>query len=82
MAKMRLEYFSEALQELNRELPNHPLLVAQLKTYMPSDDGGRIGEIAAFCNVAMDGTYSPEDLEGLYSILVHKLKDLRKIIVH
>ena len=76
-----LQYFSEGLRELHKEILNHPPLVQQLKMYIPSDAGGRIGEIAAYCNVAMHGNYSPEDLEGLYPTLVHKLKDKRKIVV-
>jgi hypothetical protein len=41
----------------------------------------RMAEIAAYCDIVLDGYYTPEDLEKLADILVRKLKDKNSIII-
>ncbi len=78
-----LEFFSEAQIALNKEVLQHPMLRIQLQSEAPSGEEGEvIGTIAAYCNITMDGTYSRERIENLYSILVEKLQKIRMIRLH
>ena len=78
-----IEMFSEAKIELLREVNKHPDLRLQLAVEATGgDEGAVIGTIAAYCNVVMDGTYHREEIERLYPILVGKLQNMRKIIIH
>ena len=77
-----LDYFHPARIALNKEVREHPALLAFISSYHPSDFAGIIGEIAAYCNVVMDGMYSEDDLNVLCDMLYWKLKDTRKIIIH
>lgn len=79
---MKLEYFNQARIALNVEVKNHPPLMEQLALYESDDFPGKIGEIAAYCNIAMDGVYSQDDLDRLCSILHGKLLSRRKVIIH
>lgn len=74
------EYFSESKQELIREIgKHHPDVKLKLIQYNNSQWSEAVGEIAAHCNVLLDGMYTSEDMEGLYPVLVHKLRDMRTI---
>ena len=42
------------------------------------DEGIVIGVVAAEFNIIMDGIYSREQIENMYTILFHKLRDSRK----
>ena len=75
-----LEFFSEAQIALNREVLLHPVLLLNIKMDAPDgDEGTVIGTIAAYCNIAMDGTYQREEIENLYPILIYKLQTMRRI---
>ena len=76
---MKLEFFSEGKIALAREITQHKELQDQLIADMTNDEGVRIGIIAAYVLVVMDGTYTQDDLERLYPILIEKLREKRKI---
>ena len=75
------EYFSIEMQALNEEVTNHPELSPLLAACEPNDLGAKLGEIAAYCNIVLDGAYTPAELDKLAGILVHKLKDRNTAIV-
>lgn len=77
-SKVELAYFSPAMVALRTEVNRHPVLVAQLQE-LPADAdwADQLAEIAAYCNVVMDGMYSPEDLEILYPQLTKRMATTR-----
>ena len=77
LSKVTLTYFSEARVALNQECTHHPVLLAQLMELPDPDWAEQLAEIAAYCNVAMDGVYSQEDLEILYPQLTKRMIDTR-----
>ena len=72
---MHLEFFPDSYIALSQELPNHPELCTLVAKHPASETELRIAEIAAYCGVALDGYYTPEDLDKLCHILWKKLKD-------
>jgi hypothetical protein len=76
-----LDYFSESRIALNEELPNHPELCELIAKHPASEFELRIAEIAAYCELALDGYYSQEDLDKICDILVRKLKAKNSIII-
>ena len=83
----QLVYKSEAHIEFNRELSNHhPMLMSKIAREIigvteTDIESVIIGTVAAEFNIIMDGLYSKEQLDRMYDILIHKLKDRRKIII-
>ena len=79
----KLEFFSEDKVAFLNELKQHPLLIAKIQAETVTGDIGEvIGQIAAYCNIGMEGLYSPEDIENLYPRLTHKMRDMRKVRIH
>lgn len=78
---IKIQMFSNAQMAMNREILQHPLLREQLLEDTSRDEGMRIGIIAAFVGIVMDGAYSQSDLERLYGIITWKLREKRKIRV-
>jgi len=76
-----LEYFHPARIALNEEVRHHARLLERLGSYKSDDFTGKLGEIAAYFNIELDGMYTPEDLNKLCGILTHKLRDKRRIIL-
>jgi hypothetical protein len=76
-SKVKLVYFSTARVALNQECTYHPVLLAQLMELTDPDWAEQIAEIAAYCNVIMDGIYSEDDLEVLYPQLTKRMIDTR-----
>jgi len=70
----RLEYFPESFIALSQELSNHPELCRLLSKYPPNEFEMRLGEIAAYCDVALDGDYTQDDLSGLCELLWKRLR--------
>ena len=77
----RLEFFPESYIALSREIPNHPQLCELLAKHPPQEFEIRLAEVAAYCEVVLDGTYTQEDLEKLCDILVRKLKAKNSSII-
>jgi len=78
-----LQHFSEARIALMREASKHEDLVELLSQYSLDEDSwpDRVGEIAAYVGVIMDGMYFEKELENLYPILFNKLRKKSTIIV-
>jgi hypothetical protein len=77
------EYFPAAAMALQEEIANHPALVAILGSLPPSTTlHERVGHIAAYCNVVLDGMYLEEDLEQLFNYLIKRLKNKNEIAIH
>lgn len=77
----KLVYFGPAMQELNREIRNHPELAQQLAERTRADFETRMAGIAAYCGVALDGSYDIDDLENIATLCLNELKKKSTIIV-
>lgn len=75
------EYFETELIELRKEIENHPELMMILQAQQSPDIYVHIAEIAAYCNVLLDGTYSKEDILEICEVCRKRLKEKREIIV-
>jgi len=73
------EYFPQEYIALKKEVQNHPDLLIALYTATGFEES--IGTIAAYCDVILDGSYSPEDVVKLCDILVMKLKQKGSLIL-
>lgn len=77
MKPLKLEYFSQARVLMLIAAQKHPVLVERCANYNNQTQWPEIvGEIAAYCNVAMDGNYYEHELEALYVILESKLSNM------
>jgi len=77
--KRTLAYFPDGKVSMLLECNRHPVLKAQLLELGSKEDEWSewLAEIAAYCNVMMDGVYSDEDLEILYPQLTKRMIDTR-----
>ncbi len=75
------EYFETELIELRKEIEHHPDLMTILAAQSDPDIYVHIAEIAAYCNVLLDGTYSREDILQICDVCRQRLKEKREIIV-
>lgn len=79
---LTLETFSNARVDLMREVNNHPQLCEILHAIgIDADWTEQLAEIAAYCNVMMDGDYLLRELEELYPQLRQKLMNDRSPLV-
>ena len=76
-SKVKLTYFTPARVAMQTECNRHPALIQFLMELNDPDWGEQLAEIAAYCNVAMDGDYSEDDLEILYPQLTKRMVDTR-----
>lgn len=78
---MEIVMFPDEVIQLNKELatPYHPELVAILHK-LPSNVSfqERLGHIAAYCDLVLDGMYSPDDIAGICDELANRLYLKRK----
>lgn len=75
------EYFETELIELRKEIEHHPDLMVILSAQENPDIYVHIAEIAAYCKVLLDGTYSKEDILAICDECTKRLKQQREIIV-
>jgi hypothetical protein len=75
------EYFEQELIDLRKEIANHPDLMTILAVQSDTDIYVHIAEIAAYCQMVLDGTYSKEDVLKLCTIMTERLRNRRAIIV-
>lgn len=73
--------FSEALQELNKEVTRHSKLVEIIRPVSQNDAAEMIGHVAAFCGIVLDGFYTEKEMEKLYKILLERLRKKRIIVI-
>ena len=45
------------------------------------DEGLTIGTVAAEFGIIMDGLFSPDEMDRVYTVLIHKLREKRKEII-
>jgi hypothetical protein len=69
-----IEHFPIEIIELNKEVGNHPVLMDLLAEQPMHEFEIRLGVIAAYCEVILDGAYTREDILKLCDILTTKLK--------
>lgn len=73
-----IEWFPPVVLELQKEVALHPKLVEQLTmNRLDSDLETRVGTIAAYCDILLDGYYDESQLMDLFPILVEKLRKKR-----
>lgn len=81
---MYLEEFSQAQIELNIEITHHPELIRELneiRTCSPNWDWTvMLAGVAAYCEIALDGYYTPDELDSICTICTMKLQQKRSII--
>jgi len=80
--KVRFEMFPEGYIALNKELATglHPKLEKLLANNPAADDVDvRLSQIAVYCAIALDGTYSLEERDKLCFILAGRLEALREL---
>jgi heptaprenylglyceryl phosphate synthase len=78
----KYEEYSEHQIALMREVKYHTVLQRQIvEAGGINDMEVALPEIAAYCGIIVDGYYIQEELEKLYSILTHKLRDMRMEII-
>jgi hypothetical protein len=75
---MYIETFPEEVLALQEEVQQHPELLKQL-CQLPagSDIGDKLGEIAAYCEVILDGMYDNDSLLHLCGVLLKKMQAKR-----
>lgn len=83
--KVQYEYFAEEFIELQRELKNHPEAQAYLASRLEQQDANdiymKLNILAAYVGIAIDGTYSGEDMRLLASLITDSLKKKGTIII-
>lgn len=75
-----LEFFPRERLDLAQEVKEHPDLLKLLANHKADEFEIQIAEIAAYCDVILDGEYLQSDLDNLCTILVKKLRNKRSII--
>ena len=75
-----LEFFSPSRIALGREVNHHPDLVALLQKHNQAEFEIILAEIAAYCEVVLDDTYTQEDIDKLCDILWDKLRKKRQAV--
>lgn len=80
-SKLQYEMFPEELIQLRVEIDNHPDLLAILHGQADKDVYIQICEIAAYCEIVVEGTYTRADIIGLCKICLDKLMSKRTLIV-
>lgn len=73
--------FHENRVALNQEVKLHPALLERLANHPVDEFEVRLAEIAAYCDVLLNGEYYPEDLDRLCGILFKRLYCMRSPLV-
>ena len=76
-----LEFFPEPLNQLRQEIDHHPDLLTILSIQSDKDVYIQISEIAAYCDIVLDGTYTRDDIVQLCELCVKRLQAKRTIMV-
>ena len=75
------EYFDPRMLALQEEVSHHPQLMELLAKHPPQEKEMRLAEIAAYCEIILDGYYSEEQLNELADVLTRKLKQKNCIVL-
>ena len=76
-----LEFFPEPLNQLRQKIDHNPDLLVLLSVQQDKDVYIQISEIAAYCDIVLDGTYTREDIVELCELCVKRLQAKRMIMV-
>lgn len=76
-----LEYFPEPLLQLREEIEHHPDLKVILLAQQESDIYVQLAEIALYCGILLNATYSREDVLKLCEIMTAHLYKKRAITI-
>ena len=78
---MIIEFFPEGYIALNAEIATgyHPKLEALLSKHPVDEVDIKLSEIAVYCSIVLDGTYTIEEREKLCFILAGRLEVLREV---
>jgi hypothetical protein len=79
--KVRFEMFPEGYIALNKELATglHPKLENLLQKHPVDEVDIKLAEIASYCQVALDATYTLAERDKLCFILAGRLEALREL---
>lgn len=79
--KIRFEFFPEGFIALNKELATglHPKLEELLSQQPVNEVDIRLAQIATYCSVVLDGSYSLAERDKLCFILAGRLEVLREL---
>ena len=80
-SKLQFEMFPEELTQLRIEIDNHPELLVILHGQADKDVYMQICEIAAYCDLVLEGTYTRDDIIGICAKCLNKLISKRTLIV-
>ena len=78
---MHIVLFDPHRIALQEELRNHPELCELIAKHPADQFEVRLAEIAAYCEVLLDGYYTEEELSNLCGILTNRLIERRTQIV-
>jgi 1-aminocyclopropane-1-carboxylate deaminase/D-cysteine desulfhydrase-like pyridoxal-dependent ACC family enzyme len=82
LGKLSIEMFSEELIALREEIQHHHDLLVILHGQPDKDVYIHIAEIAAYCGVILDGSYSRDEIITLCDVLTKALKKKNDIIIY
>lgn len=76
-----INYFPASLMELQAEIAEHPQLL-ELVTRLSSDPRNdfytKIAHIAAYCNIAVDGSFDDDEITALGRLCLERLRSRRR----
>lgn len=74
---MKLEMFPQEYIDLNREISFHPVLMHLLAVQPVDEFEIRLAQVASYCEVMLDDTYTYEDLKGIAKVCCERLMQKR-----
>jgi hypothetical protein len=80
-SKLKLEFHPPEVQALTAEIYNHKPLLILLAEQADKDFYMQLCEIAAYCNVLLEGTYTRDDIIEICEKLTWELKKKNSILV-
>lgn len=77
---LELAFWPDEIIALNQELASglHPQLERELAKLPDADFVSRFAEIGSYCEIALDGTYSSDQICELSKIMLLRLHELRE----
>lgn len=78
---LTLEIFPQQVLDLHTEVRKHPDLMRKLHDQPDKDVYIQILEIATYCEIAVAGTFTHQDMLNLCEMLTKKLYSMRSILV-
>jgi hypothetical protein len=81
LGKLNIEMFPSELIALNEETAKHPELGKLLAQQDNRDVYIMLCEIAAYCGVVLEGTYTREDVLAICDKLTMHLQKMRTIVI-